>query len=228
MSELRGRLNAALSLYLDRDSAGLAGALLLRGQKRAGGHETRLLTYRRVAPSGAERSASHNNLRNTRRCSAEAQNTETGADCHNVGLHSAVPDPYRMSVFGAESGNNVCYLRDGLFLFRRGKDRITALFIAGAGILLVDPAAIYDIGFMMSFTSTLGVVLFTADASRFCSRRLGGHYQKAPFSEESQSRHHRRLRGGRRRDISDTAPDGVFRRGFAADRSGFASAHADL
>lgn len=180
MSELRGRLNAALSLYLDRDSAGLAGALLL------GVRNEPAVMRRDFSRIGASHLLALSGLHLTIICGI------LGA----VLLKLRIPRRARIVItsvfivlfliltgcpYSALRAGIMCVIAETAFLFRRGKDRITALFIAGAGILLFDPAAIYDIGFMMSFTSTLGVVLFTADASRFCSRRLGGHYRKHPF-----------------------------------------------
>ncbi len=62
----------------------------------------------------------------------------------------------------------------------RKEDNVTALFTAGFLILVVDPAAILDRAFALSFTATLGVLLFTLDWKRFCVDHYG---------ESKESRH---------------------------------------
>jgi len=44
-------------------------------------------------------------------------------------------------------------------LFFIDSDSVTSLFFAGGIILLCDPAAVFDVGFVLSFTATLGVLL---------------------------------------------------------------------
>ncbi|MBR5515499.1 MAG: ComEC/Rec2 family competence protein [Clostridia bacterium] len=50
-------------------------------------------------------------------------------------------------------------LMNSAFFFKRESDSITSLFAAVALIVLVSPSAIYDIGLILSFCATFGIVL---------------------------------------------------------------------
>jgi competence protein ComEC len=83
-------------------------------------------------------------------------------------------------VFMAFTGFSVSVMRAGLmmilfytaFLIGRKSDPLTSLFIAGAFILLLNPNNIFDIGFRLSFTATLGIIL-TSDFNNRVMARLG-------------------------------------------------------
>lgn len=61
----------------------------------------------------------------------------------------------------------------------RDRDPITALLVACWLIVLIDPAAIHDIGFQLSFSATLGV-LITLEAEAVLRLKLGKYTRKRP------------------------------------------------
>lgn len=51
-------------------------------------------------------------------------------------------------------------------IFKRNYNPLAALSLSGIIILLVEPYDIYDIGFILSFLATLGIILFNKDLSK--------------------------------------------------------------
>ena len=63
-------------------------------------------------------------------------------------------------------------------LLKRRVDPPTTLCAAACLIVAVDPSSVYDTGFLLSFTATLGVITFGLPVSRAVAGRLG---KKHPF-----------------------------------------------
>jgi len=58
------------------------------------------------------------------------------------------------------------------FYAAREPDALTGLFVSGAVILLANPFAIADIGFLLSFFATLGILLYVAPLRTAITKRL--------------------------------------------------------
>ena len=69
----------------------------------------------------------------------------------------------------------------------RDADTLTALGLAGAGMTLVQPEALSDIGFQLSFAGTLGLIVDRA-AAWSCAQRA----RTVAQVERRAARHHRR------------------------------------
>ncbi len=54
-------------------------------------------------------------------------------------------------------------------IFDENSDRVTSLFVAVGLMVLVSPAAVFDVSLKLSFFATLGVLLFSEDGNRFLS-----------------------------------------------------------
>ena len=69
------------------------------------------------------------------------------------------------------SGANGSVLRSGIMFIlmalssfvRRDNDSLTSLFAAVSSIIILSPSSIFDIGLILSFTSTLGIIVVTGD-----------------------------------------------------------------
>lgn len=165
-ARLRERLGASLTLYLDKDSSGLAKALLLGERDELGIIER---DFRRI---GAAHLLALSGLHLSLLC-LMLDELLILFQIGRIGrIAIEIPLIY---CFLALIGFPYSAVRAGImltivriaFIFKGGHDNITNLFIAGGLILLFDPPALYDIGFAMSFFGTLGVLLFSVDAMRF-------------------------------------------------------------
>ena len=58
------------------------------------------------------------------------------------------------------------------WMLGRDADALTALALAAAGIVLVQPAALADVGFQLSFAGTVGLIVIAAPLARFLRGRL--------------------------------------------------------
>ncbi len=56
------------------------------------------------------------------------------------------------------------------FLFSKRASSINHLMVSGLGIIVFHPFAIFDLGFLLSFLGTLGILVFSQDISQFLSR----------------------------------------------------------
>ena len=65
----------------------------------------------------------------------------------------------------------------------RDRDPMTALFVSCWLITLADPAALHDIGFQLSFTATLGVII-TLDAEDILRMKLSRYTRKRPVVQK--------------------------------------------
>lgn len=160
---LRERLNATLGLYLDKDSAGFAGALLLAVRNEPA------VIRRDFGRIGAAHLLALSGIHLTIICGIL-----------DFALRKLmIPKRLRAAVsiifvagFLILTGIPYSALRAGIMfsiaslmnIFRRGGDRLTSLFAAGAVILLFSPTAIFDMGFTLSFTATFGVIVLSHDS----------------------------------------------------------------
>lgn len=164
-TKLRGRLCAAISLYLGADASALSRALLLDDRSDLG------ITFinRDFARIGASHILSLSGLHLTVLCGMlEFVTIKLGAPKRLRSVLSIAFVIFYMLLTGlpftvVRAGIMVIILQSGRMLgFDR--DPITTLFMAGALILLADPPAFFDIGLEMSFTATLGVLVLSDGA----------------------------------------------------------------
>ncbi len=67
-------------------------------------------------------------------------------------------------------------------LFKREYDSKTALFSAGAFIVIINPFSIYDVGFLLSFFATFGIVNFFEKIDLFLKSKLKNKYLRQSVS----------------------------------------------
>ncbi|MEG0693407.1 MAG: ComEC/Rec2 family competence protein [Oscillospiraceae bacterium] len=60
----------------------------------------------------------------------------------------------------------------GANLFHRKADSLTSLFLSGILIVLAHPIAILDASFLLTFTATLGIILFASPIGEFLTRTV--------------------------------------------------------
>ena len=170
---LRDRLGAVLALYLPREHAALAKALLL-------GDRSGLTKIRRdFRYAGVSHLLAVSGLHLSVLCGGFLRGLEK------------LWVPYRLRhglgilfilVYMALTGFPVSVIRSGIMLILayfaaiidRENDSVTSLFIAAGLILLFDPASVFDKAFTLSVSATLGVVLIAPDAAKLTRRLVGG------------------------------------------------------
>ncbi|MDW8317559.1 MAG: ComEC/Rec2 family competence protein [Anaerolineae bacterium] len=64
------------------------------------------------------------------------------------------------------------------YLGRQGL-ALVSLFLAGFAMTALNPLTLWDVGFQLSFTATLSLVLFATPLTRWAERRLGGSVPEA-------------------------------------------------
>ncbi|MBE6612669.1 MAG: hypothetical protein E7632_09265 [Ruminococcaceae bacterium] len=171
-TQLRDYLSAKMGLYLDYDTKMLARALLL-GQRE---HEGKIWrdfistgTIHLLAVSGLHLSILTGMLLEFLLRIGIGYRTR-----HIITVGFIL---FYMALLGfplavVRAGIMLIIAYSSFFLERRS-DSITSLFLAGGLIVLCDPAAICDRGFALSFTATLGLLLFAGDARKFSYRIFG-------------------------------------------------------
>ena len=158
LSKLRRETAAAVSLFTDSKTAGLVKALLLsdrsglgmlrRDMERSGVSHLLALSglHLSVLCMSLERLLKRLGARRRYRTAAEAI----------VALGFLVLAGFPYSLLRAASMLALTALAGRI---GRDSDRITALFVVGYLMVLADPAALADAGFLMSFAATLGILL---------------------------------------------------------------------
>ncbi len=90
-------------------------------------------------------------------------------------------------IFIAVTGASASSVRAGIMFcifalcnaFFADNDALTALMAALAGILIVSPSSVYDIGLWLSFSATLGIVVFSPALSPFRTKNTRKNYSVA-------------------------------------------------
>ncbi len=171
LSRLRTKLMTKLALYLDRDSAALVNALLL-GERNELGKLKRDFTY-----MGTSHLLSISGLHLALLCVIVIRILRR--------LKSPFYLIYPVGIlfvlcYMALTGFPISVIRSGIMLILsfvaamsgRHSDGIISLFIAGGLIMLVDPAAVFDKAFGLSFTATLGVLLMLEEIDKLKNGRF--------------------------------------------------------
>ncbi|MCI8387012.1 MAG: hypothetical protein HFE63_00910 [Clostridiales bacterium] len=189
-AKLRAKSCSALSLYLDSDSASLAKALLLAVRDDLG---VIMRDFRRIG-------VSHLLALSGLHIAIIIGMIDRLLLKLRVGrLPRVVITILAIFAFLALIGFPYSALRAGIMIslsmlariINRSSDRINTLFMAAALILLFDPAAIFDIGFQLSFCATLGVIVMTTDANRVYHEKLYRMVYNYPILK-----HFRKMLGG--------------------------------
>lgn len=171
LSRLRGRMGAALSLYVNRDTAALSKALLLADRSELGVIRrdfTRIGVSHLLALSGLHVTILCGGLTMVLRRLKVRRHVRTGLEIVFVLLFIALTG-FQYSVMRA----GLMYIMLSLSsVFGRKGDAITALFAVGAAIVIFDPPSICDKGFALSFVGTLGVLLISRELSRVKPRSM--------------------------------------------------------
>ncbi len=165
MAHLRQRMAAGFYAFLDRDAAGLAGALLLREGELDG------KLYRDFVQTGA----SHLLVLSGTHLTVLAGLADRVLNPNRIPRRiRLIPICLLLFFYLMLTGFSFTAMRAGImfliaaggFYLERDYDPITALFTAWALIVLLCPAAIFDIGLTMSAVATLGIHLVSPDADR--------------------------------------------------------------
>lgn len=169
LARLRESYSAKMSLYLDRDSAALADALLL-GER--GGLER---IYRDFNYIGVLHILALSGLHLSVMCAGlEYSFIKLGMGrrlryvllvalmLFYIGLTGCLMSVIRAAV--------MLMITFAASLFDSEGDKITALFIAVWLIILVNPAAMFDVSLQLSFFATLGVLLMSEAVRRECDK----------------------------------------------------------
>jgi ComEC/Rec2-related protein len=184
-SRLRGRLCASISLYLNKNASALSRALLLNDRS-----DLRITFISRdFSRIGASHILSLSGLHLTVLCKI----------IDVIALKLSAPKKLRSSLtilfvifymlltafpYSVVRAGIMVILLQCISLFGFDRDSITALFMAGALILLCNPPAFFDIGFEMSFMATLGVLVMSDDANKLLHsgfRRITQKFMPAKY-----------------------------------------------
>jgi len=172
LNRLRERLGALMSLYLPKEPAALANALLL-------GDRSELTKIRRdFRYAGVSHLLAVSGLHLAVLCGGFLRVTEKILVPYRLRYGLAI---WFILVYMTITGFPVSVVRSGIMLILayiaaiidRDYDALTALFTSAGMILLFDPASLFDKAFMLSVSATLGVVLVSADAVKLARRLIG-------------------------------------------------------
>lgn len=178
LAKLRDTLCAKLSLYLDRDSAAFSKALML-GERDALGRVRRDFNYLGIthilALSGLHLAVMTGAVENMLLRLKMRRRLRILCIILTVGLY-VVLTGFLMSVVRAALMLAISY---GASFISTDNDRVTSLFFAVWVILLISPAALFDISLQLSFMATLGVILLRESAEGIIpSGKYRNHFVK--------------------------------------------------
>ena len=79
----------------------------------------------------------------------------------------------------------ICYLGRALF---RDHDSINSLGVAALALTVLNPYSVGDVGMLLSFAATFGILLWGTPIERFCVKKL--HLNKSPSLPRTKSRYY--------------------------------------
>lgn len=171
--KLRQTLSEKVALYLDKDSAALADALLL-GSRDELGRIRRDFMYCGVmhilSLSGLHIAILSGLFERMLRRLGVGRTVRYITVIAVMAFYTALTG-FLMSVIRASLMMAFSYIAA---LFDSENDRVTSLFIAVGIIVLVSPGAVFDIGMQLSFFATLGVILMSEAADK-ASEKIKNH-----------------------------------------------------
>lgn len=77
----------------------------------------------------------------------------------------------------------ICYLGRALF---RDNDSINSLGVAALALTVLNPYSVGDVGMLLSFTATFGILMWATPIESFCVKKL--HLEKPPTLPQTKSR----------------------------------------